>query len=61
MTPRTIHLLPDVDRRLQRVARARGIKVEELIAAAAESYLREHGELAIRIADARRAAERAHG
>ena len=55
MTLHTVELLPTVDRDLRRLARERRVKPDELIADAVGRYLREHGELALRIADAKRA------
>lgn len=48
-----IQLLDEVHQRLARYARARGITPEEAAAGAVESYLREAGDIAARIAEAR--------
>ena len=61
MKTRQILLMDEVDKKLARYARIRQIKPEEAAAAAIEHYLRESADLQIRIADARRAFEKANG
>lgn len=58
MKVRRVPLLEEVDAKLVRYAELRGIKPESIAATAVEHYLREAADLAIRIADARRAHER---
>lgn len=57
MKRRTVVLLPEVDRRLTQYAKLRQQTPEQIASAAIEQHLREHAELQLRIADARRIAE----
>ncbi len=58
MKRRTVTLLTEVDAKLVRYAEIRGLKPEAVIMTATEEYLRGAADLAIRIADARRQAEK---
>ncbi len=55
---RTVKLMPDVDQKLAAYARARRITPEQAAAEAIEQHLRDTGDIASRIADARRALQK---
>lgn len=57
MRVRTVRLMPEVDVKLTAYAHARRMTPEAAAADAIENYLREHADIAIRIADARAAFE----
>jgi hypothetical protein len=61
MKRRAVTLITEVDAKLVRYAELRGLKPEVVVAVAVEEYLRTAADLALRIADARRAAEKHHG
>lgn len=61
MKLRTVKLMPEVDLRLAAYARERHQTPEQVAAAAIERYLHEHADVVLRIADARRAAEKSRG
>lgn len=58
---RRVKLLPEVDCKLVRYAELRGLKPEAVMAEATERHLKEEADLVLRIADARRIAEKHHG
>lgn len=57
MKRRTVTLLPEVDRRLSQYAKLRQQTPEQCAGAAIEQMLREHADLQLRLADARRIAD----
>lgn len=57
MKRRTVTLLPEVDRRLTQYAKLRQQTPEQCAGAAIEQMLREHADLQLRLADARRIAD----